>query len=203
MKPRTTRGHKRFWRKRDDWERAYFTPEHPHRDLIIAALEGMRFGSVLEIGCGAGANLWRIKQRFPRAEIGGIDLNEKALEVAREKLGPLAHLDVGSAEKIFMSDKSADVVITDACLLYLGGRHFRKALKEIRRVARNNVVFCEWHSSRFKDKLAAWIRFGNFVHDYKGAMEDAGFYDIQPYNIPEKYWGNIWTDVGKIITAKT
>lgn len=45
---------------------------HPHR--------------ILEVGCGTGHNLVRLRRQFPDAEITGIDLSADMLRVAREKV---------------------------------------------------------------------------------------------------------------------
>lgn len=45
---------------------------HPHR--------------ILEVGCGTGHNLLRLRRQFPDAEITGIDLSADMLRVAREKV---------------------------------------------------------------------------------------------------------------------
>lgn len=43
---------------------------------------------VLEIGCGTGAVLARIAQRFPQAEALGLDCSQDMLSIARRRLGP-------------------------------------------------------------------------------------------------------------------
>lgn len=41
---------------------------------------------ILEIGCGTGHNLLRLRRQFPDAEITGIDLSADMLTIAREKV---------------------------------------------------------------------------------------------------------------------
>ena len=50
---------------------------------------------ILEIGCGTGRNLAVLAQRFPRAELTGVDLSDSMLAIARQKtavFGPRINL---------------------------------------------------------------------------------------------------------------
>ena len=87
---KSTKYHRKYWknRKNIDWKAAYGPqePEHPHRNVIVDTLRRFDFRSVLEVGCAAGANIYRIKEAFPRADVGGIDWNEEAIEEAKRML---------------------------------------------------------------------------------------------------------------------
>jgi SAM-dependent methyltransferase len=64
-------------------------PERPERRAPLeAALEGVGRppGRVLEIGTGTGAGAFILADRFPEAEILGIDISPKMIERARAKL---------------------------------------------------------------------------------------------------------------------
>ena len=41
---------------------------------------------ILEIGCGTGKNLVRLREMFPGVDLTGLDLSQDMLEVARKKL---------------------------------------------------------------------------------------------------------------------
>lgn len=47
---------------------------------------------VLEIGCGTGVNLARLRRRLPGAELHGLDLSAEMLSRARRRLGPSVRL---------------------------------------------------------------------------------------------------------------
>lgn len=42
---------------------------------------------IVEIGCGIGAVCWRLGQRWPEAEVLGMDISDKSLEIARKLFG--------------------------------------------------------------------------------------------------------------------
>lgn len=201
---KTSRSHAQWWAHRKiDWATRYFdTHGHPHRELILQALSMIRWKSILEVGCGAGANLLRILIAFPGAQVGGFDISVDAIQTAKEKLPKAYHLDTSPAHDLFISDKSCDVILTDACLIYMGPLMIRKVIKEIRRVARGNVIFCEFHSTSFWHRLWLYGKTGYFSHNYLKLLKRYGFYDVQVRKIPAKYWpGTPWETEGYIITA--
>ena len=53
------------------------------RDRLIAKLAVPKGGTVLEIGCGTGRNLIKVAQRYPHAQLYGLDISEAMLETAR------------------------------------------------------------------------------------------------------------------------
>ena len=67
------------------------------RDTLIdglAARPGMR---VLEIACGTGRNLAKVKAKWPSVRLYGLDISEEMLKNARKALGPEARLGQGDA----------------------------------------------------------------------------------------------------------
>src|SRR3990167_10714890 len=104
---------KRWWRERKiDWAKDYLsTWNHPHRYMISAILNTFPWISLIEIGCGAGANLVNIIKHFQGKQLGGIDISEGAIDVAKKTLKG-ALLKVGSGEDVMLSDDSTDVILT-------------------------------------------------------------------------------------------
>lgn len=177
---RTTKSWMNYWKKRKiNWENEYFTPEHPHRDLIINKLRQFSFKSLLEVGCGAGANIYKVKQNFPRVDVGGVDVNSDAIECAKKILPRSTIIQVGEAEDVYISDKGSDILLSDMCYIYLNKKHFRKAIAEARRIARNGVVFCEFHSKSWIKRLWLKIKTGYNAYDYGKELRDAGFTNIE------------------------
>lgn len=196
---KTTKQHKKFWAERKiNWEKDYLTGviNHPHRQLIINELAKLQWRSLLEVGCGAGANLVRIRQQWPAAEVGGIDINREAITVAQKYLPNARYMDVCDPRDIFLSDKSVDVVMSDACLIYFGRWEIRKALRDMKRVARNHLLLCELHS----EKRVWGSRY--HVHNYRKLLENLDCFNIQITKIPKAAWpGTPWEEWGHIITC--
>lgn len=56
------------------------------KQLIRAVANQCSPSSILEVGCGTGANLVRLATQFPAAHITGIDLSAEMLAVAKRKI---------------------------------------------------------------------------------------------------------------------
>jgi ubiquinone/menaquinone biosynthesis C-methylase UbiE len=111
---------------------------------VLAALEGLEFASMLDVGCGTGALLAKVLAVRPTTDAHGIDLSPGMLAVARERLGASANLRVGDAEALPLADDTVDVVV---CVDSF--HHYPRpdvALVEMRRVLRSggSIVLAEW-----------------------------------------------------------
>lgn len=200
------KNHKKNWTQRKiDWNSHYWSPNHPHRVLILKELLRFPFKSVFEIGCGAGANLFNIYRAFGKlgAEVGGSDVNEDAIIAAKKNLPFARDLEVGSADDIFFSDKSIDVIITDATLLYVSPFKIKKTIKEMARVARNGIIFCEPYREKLWQRLYLLWKEKLYLHNYPKLLTEAGFYDIKLTKIDKRFWSDsLWYVCGYIISAK-
>lgn len=197
----------KWWQNRKiDWAKEYLsTWDHPHRMLIVAALGNLKgWMSLMELGCGAGANLVAIlKAGMKDKQLGGVDINPEAIELCRNTFKG-GVFKVSPADNLMISDSSTDVVLTDMCLIYYGPRKIHKALEEIKRVARAYVVFCEFHHHSYWKRLQLRLTSGYYAHDYRKILEEHGYSDVELYKIPEEYWpgGNPQKTFGYLIKAR-
>jgi len=181
---------KKYWRDRiADWNQAYGTTiNHPHRNSLMEVLREIEFDSVLEIGCNIAPNLQRIKNEFKRIRLAGCDINEQSIISARKILPAEANLWVSEASELPFDDKSYDLVITDAILIYIDKKEIEKVRDEMLRVARKGIVMVEWQSNR-EDKI-----FGHWRRDYKKLFEGHRVHLNKITN-----WGGLWNRFGYII----
>jgi len=206
---RNTEQFKKWWINRKNWTDGYSGPEalnHPHRQLIVRVLRSFRWLSLMEIGCAAGANLINIAKAIPGRQIGGIDVSPDAIEKAIEVTSAVyrgGFFKVNSADDIMMSDKSTDVILSDAVLIYVDRTKIKKYLKEIKRVSRNHILFCEFHSKSWWSRLALKWKTGYNSYNWIKLLEKNGFYDIYIYKLREQDWaGYPWNKYGYIILAR-
>lgn len=179
-----------WWaRRKIDWKVHYLNPNHPHRLLIVETLKGLEWGCVIELGCGAGANLMAILKAMPgrKVQVGGIDINPDAIALA-EKMFIGGLFKVGSGDDVMLSDKASDVILTDMYMIYITPNRMAKQLTEIKRLARNYVVMCEFHSESWWERLALKWREGYNMYDWRKLLEKHGFYGINLYKIPKEFW---------------
>jgi len=144
----------------DTWIENYWnSKDHPHRGMLIERIcRHSPIRRVIEIGCASGPNLYLLSQKFPSAEILGIDINPLAVKKGNEflsKEGILnVKLELGKAQDLKkFSDKSFDVVFTDAVLIYISPDEINKVITEILRIGKV-VLFNEWHCF---NKWLAWF----------------------------------------------
>lgn len=196
--------HEEFWSKRKiNWKTDYFdTWDHPHRDLLMQVIKQFPLGSILELGCGAGANLYRIAKELPHVALGGVDINADAIICAQENLPPNSILQVSKLDNLFFSDKSTDVTLTDMSLIYIA--NIDKTIQEIKRITRNQVILCEFHSTSFWKRLGLKLATGYRAYNWKNLLEKHDFYDIQMWKVPQEAWpgGEPQKTFAYIITAK-
>jgi ubiquinone/menaquinone biosynthesis C-methylase UbiE len=91
---------------------------------------------VLEVGCGEGRQLTAIGQRFPQADLIGLDLPDVELEEAWG--GIESHMVQASALDLPFPDDAFDLVMAIEVLEHLPDPE--RALQEIARVAKGAVV---------------------------------------------------------------
>jgi ubiquinone/menaquinone biosynthesis C-methylase UbiE len=174
----------------------------PHREEIVSALRTTPFDSLLELGCGAGPNLFRIGRAFPDVALSGLDSNPGSIATARSFLPYETKLQVGALEAARFPDSSVDVVLTDRALIYVS--EIDPVLQAIRRVARKYVVFCELHTERPLQSLGLKLVTGCRAHDYRTLLPRHGFTDVRISKIPANIWpcGGLQKLFGYTITAK-
>lgn len=78
---------------------------------LLAALEEEKWESVLDAGCGTGAVIYILHEKYPDKNYTGIDLSEKMIEVAKRKNIDGASFVQGDCERLPFADNSFDAVI--------------------------------------------------------------------------------------------
>lgn len=99
---------------------------------------------ILDVGCGTGTLAVQLKQRYPGAQVVGLDPDPKALRRARAKTqraGVSVALDQGFADELPYQADSFDRVFSSFMFHHLDGRERERTLKEILRVLRPGGSF--------------------------------------------------------------
>lgn len=107
-------------------------------------------GRLLEIGCGVGAELELISQRWPGLELTGIELSETHAAAAGHALGGQATVVRGDAHQLPFADDSFDIAITIWVL-----EHARSPVDVMREAMRivhpdGRLIFTEVDNSTFR-----------------------------------------------------
>lgn len=78
---------------------------------MLAELEKEPFDAVLDVGCGTGAVLALLHEKYPDGRYVGLDLTPEMIEVARTKVAPGMEFVVGDAENLPFDEASFDAVL--------------------------------------------------------------------------------------------
>jgi len=135
-----------------DWDRDIYAHGRmlnrwPYTELISAVIRETNGADrsltrVLEIGCGAGNNLWFLADEG--YSCSGIDMSANAIDFARKRLDALgleAELRVGDAVDLPWQDASFDIVIDRGGLTQNAYPEIGRILNEARRVLTPGGVF--------------------------------------------------------------
>lgn len=114
-------------------------PVDPSFDEILN-IENNYFGDILDIGCGHGIFLKRLKEKGGNkiTSLTGVDISQKSIEIARNNI-PEANLIVSPATKLPFKDRSFDFVFIIDTFCYI--INFEDALREVKRVLKPDGTF--------------------------------------------------------------
>jgi len=124
-------------------------------DRCLAMHSNYQTANVLDIGCGRGFLLQKLRVVAPQAKLSGLDISPKLCEIARANV-LTADIAQGDAESLPYADDSFDIVFMTEALEHM--LDYDKALSEVRRVLRPNGVFIvtvpnrDWVSYDFYDQ---------------------------------------------------
>jgi len=186
------------------WSESYISKQsiyNPFRKFFIEKISAyFPFDNALEIGCASGPNLYLLAQKIPQAKFYGIDISKKAIETGKKFFTKEniknVFLEAGKAENLKkIQDKSIDIIFTNAVLVCIGPDKIDSVIKEILRVAKKAIIFCEWHTDSPKSLYIDY-----WAHNYKLLLTQfVSDKKIKITKIPESLWGGTWGKLGYII----
>ena len=142
---------------------------------------------VLDVGCGTGELLRRLRAKYPDATLAGLDPVAEMLTVAGNKLSGKEDLRLGYADALPWSAGTFDVVVSCNMFHYIS--HPVVALREMARVLRpaGTLVLTDWCDDYLACRLCnLYLRLTNraFYKTYREAeclelLHAASFKDVK------------------------
>jgi ubiquinone/menaquinone biosynthesis C-methylase UbiE len=142
---------------------------------------------VLDVGCGTGELLRRLRAKYPGAVLAGLDPVPEMLDVARAKLSGAEDLRVGYADALPWAAASFDVVVS--CNMFHYITHPVEALREMARAIRPGgaLVLTDWCDDYLACRLCnLYLRLTNraFYKTYRegecrALLGKAGFSEVK------------------------
>lgn len=147
----TAANRQRFWSAVHGYHE-HRRPETQKQDVIkrtrwlAEVLSTFEPASVLELGCGAGRNLFYLQKLLPACRLLGVEINADAAETARQELGSSFELVSHSLYELsHLPDDSIDVIFTSGVLMHVPHEKVEWVVKEMQRISRKGVVLYELH----------------------------------------------------------
>ncbi len=128
---------------------------------IMNSIDG-RPRRILDLGCGTGAVLSRLFERFPEAQLVGLDPAEEMLHQVQERF-PVERVTcvLGSADELDFADESFDYVVSNWALHHLTHEQKEVCAAEVFRVLCKGGKFI--NGDQFAEKMGP-------VHDLERAQ---------------------------------
>jgi pseudaminic acid biosynthesis-associated methylase len=124
--------------------------EEGRRDFWRAQLEKLGVRSALEIGCNVGGNLRWIADVLGTPNVSGIDINERALEILRERV-PGIDVRVAAARELPFDDASFELTFTMGVLIHQPQEHLDEVMSEIVRTSSRYVLCGEYYADELTE----------------------------------------------------
>jgi malonyl-CoA O-methyltransferase len=164
--------------------------EIANRLLTRLELVRLKPQTVLDIGCGTGYDTGKLRQRYPRARVLGMDIAESMARFARHKAGLWCRLAghcsfvCGDAERLPLAGASVDMVVSNLALQWCNPQ---AVFAEVRRVLRPGglFMFTTFGPDTLRELRAAWraadaaphVHAFIDMHDLGDMLMHAGFAD--------------------------
>ena len=153
---------------------------------------------LLDIGCGTGALLHSLSQRYPGAQLTGVDPVPEMLAVARRRLPSEVELRQGWAERLPFEGERFDVIVSCNAFHYF--REPVAALREMGRILApgGRLVITDWCDDYFSCRVCdLYLRLFSPAHvkvyrqeECRHLLLEAGYgtVDVERYKI-NWLWG--------------
>ena len=109
--------------------------------------------SILDVGCGGGGFTKKLAQRYPHAQITGIDISTQAIAYARSKCN-LPNVSFTSQDLRHIPSKTVDIVLSTLVCHHFSDQELIPFLNECLRVAKKYVIINDLHRHPL-----AWVSF--------------------------------------------
>lgn len=153
----------------------------------LSFLEWQPQWTVLDIGCGGGANLSRMLRLCPQGKVYGLDYSQVSVDCScrknRKALGSRCFVECGTADSIPWQDGMFDVVTAFETVYFWGD--LNRCFKEVARVLRPEgrfLICCEASDpadTTWTSRIDGMKVYG--PEDLRRMLELTGFSDIRVY----------------------
>lgn len=158
---------------------------HAHRKFLLKEIENFEpFDSLLEFGCGAGANLALLADKYPEKQFYGYDIRSKNLMLSALKRNIILVNSVNSVDSV----GGVDIVLVDAVFIYMEPVYFKFLINRLKLTAKKAIILFEWNSLYDADFIE-----GHWAHNYRdvlpGCKINRAVKELYPDDLGWQQWG--------------
>jgi len=144
---------------------------NPFRQFLAEVVALPQPQSVLDVGCGFGADLFLISVLLPRARLFGFDINPRVVALGNDELDARGATNVclvkHSVYRMHDLIPRFGTIMSNASLMYVPSRRIRSVLSRLCSFS-DRLVLCELQGSER-------VFHSKYVHDYVGFFESIGW----------------------------
>ena len=142
-----------------------------HRATFVNILSKYKMKSLLEIGCGNGANIWVIQNQYNNNDVSytGVDISPAAIELAKSREYDNKNVEFykdDAIEFLKKSDTLYDVILVDAVLMYMTESEVKKILNILYQKGKL-IILSELASSSVME-----LNENGFIHNYEKILTE-------------------------------
>lgn len=185
---------------RAQWATRYLsTADAAHRaqftDLIREQFPDC--GSLCEVGCGSGVNLFNFRKHGLAAFYFGFDINPSGIRTARRHAKSIgaANMKFDRANILDPICSTHDVIVTDAVLMFIGQRNIRHVLANLWRSTTKGLILHEFNGP---DALEG----GRYIHDFESLLKAIDHEAIVEIVKSTKTDSAQWSQYGSFVCAR-
>ena len=135
----------------------YFARYKAERLATVCQSMGKAPGRILDYGTGIGASLGPLRESFPEAELIGLDVSLRSLDVARSKLPENASLVHQDSGPLRVSPQSVDLVLIACVLHHVDPSARAETLKHLLPVLRPAARVAPRAAQRLVYRVRRWL----------------------------------------------
>lgn len=177
---------------------------HAHRKFLLKEIEKFEpFDSLLEFGCGAGANLALLANKYPEKQFFGYDINP--MNISENIYKKLTGYCDNKANIFFLDflDKVpiVDIVLVDAVFIYVEPDQISWQAEKLKAITKKAMLLFEW----FTTNEPVWDE--HWAHNWQKYLPGCDinvFHEIFPSPAPDPATAvpldNGWRKWGAFIT---
>lgn len=155
-------------------------PWQPRADFWQSAIEYTTPGTIFEFGCNIGLNLQAIQSVAPGADLYGCDINQKAVNEAREQGFEVQHVGAQGIAGLY-EPGTMDLVFTAGVLIHVAPSDLERTMRSLVELSGRYVLAIEYHQEE-----------GEVEVEYRGVKEA----------LWRRNYGRLYQDMGLRLLAQ-